>query len=62
MVAVMAWNGYMLPPQTEGIVTAPTRRFVGRRKLCFDGVSSVCSSSDKNHDDGSVSPRIFTKT
>lgn len=60
----MAWNGYMLPPQTEGIVTAPTRRFVGRRKLCFDGISSVCSSSDTHHDDGTVSPRprIFTKT
>ncbi|KAJ9561987.1 hypothetical protein OSB04_007147 [Centaurea solstitialis] len=63
MVVVMAWNGYMLPPQTEGIPTPPTRRFVGRRKLCFDGVSSVCSSSsDTNHHDGSVSPppRIFT--
>ncbi|KVH92680.1 PDZ domain-containing protein [Cynara cardunculus var. scolymus] len=64
MVVVMAWNGYMLPPQTEGIVTAPTRRFVGRRKLCFDGISSVCSSSDTHHDDGSISPRprLFTKT
>lgn len=60
----MAWNGYMLPPQTESKVMAPVRRFVGRRKLCFDGISSMCSSSDTHHDDDSVSPRhrIFTKT
>ncbi|KAI3670000.1 hypothetical protein L6452_41554 [Arctium lappa] len=65
MGVLMAWNGYMLPPQTEITVTAPTRRFVGRRKLCFDGISSVCSSSDTHHDDGgtvSPRPRIFTKT
>lgn len=60
----MAWNGYMLPPQTEGKAMAPARRFVGRRKLCFDGISSVCSSSDRHHDDDSISPRhrIVTKT
>ncbi|CAI9283202.1 unnamed protein product [Lactuca saligna] len=64
MGVVMAWNGYMLPPQTESKVMAPVRRFVGRRKLCFDGISSMCSSSDTHHDDDSVSPRhrIFTKT
>ncbi|KAI3726094.1 hypothetical protein L1987_65891 [Smallanthus sonchifolius] len=64
MGMVMAWSGYMLPPQTEAMLIAPTRRFVGRRKLCFDGISSVCTSSGTHHDDASVSPRhrIFTKT
>ncbi|MFS7946788.1 hypothetical protein Hanom_Chr06g00540411 [Helianthus anomalus] len=32
MGMVMALNGYMLPPQTE---IAPSRRFVGRQKLCL---------------------------
>ncbi|KAL8231515.1 hypothetical protein R6Q57_001293 [Mikania cordata] len=64
MGTIMAWNGYILPPQTEGTHIAPARRFVGRRKLCFDGISSVCSSYGTQHDDASVSsrPRIFTKT
>ncbi|PWA77802.1 trypsin family protein [Artemisia annua] len=57
VTVVMPWNGYMLPPihhQTEGTAG---RRFVGRRKLCFDGISSVFSSStdDPHH-------RISTKT
>ncbi|KAI3784824.1 hypothetical protein L1987_43930 [Smallanthus sonchifolius] len=64
MGMVMAWSSYMLSPQTEAIFIAPARRFVGRRKLCFDGISSVCASSGTHHDDASVSPRhrIFTKT
>nr|XP_043615303.1 protease Do-like 8, chloroplastic isoform X1 [Erigeron canadensis] len=57
VVMVMAWNGYMLPPQTDSV--SPARRFVGRRKLCFDGISSVCSSSGDHED--AVSPRILTK-
>ncbi|XP_021983325.1 uncharacterized protein LOC110879214 isoform X3 [Helianthus annuus] len=61
MGMVMAWNGYMLPPQTD---IAPARRFVGRRKLCFDGISSVCTSSGTHHEDTSVSHRhrVFINT
>ncbi|KAC9482321.1 hypothetical protein E3N88_45764 [Mikania micrantha] len=64
MGTIMAWNSYILPPQMEGTHIAPARRFVGRRKLCFDGISSVCSSYGTQHDEASVSsrPRIFTKT
>lgn len=58
MLVVMAWNGYMLPSQPEATPITPARRFVGRRKLCFDGISSVCSSSGTTHlDDNSGSPR-----
>ncbi|KAJ0754429.1 putative peptidase Do [Helianthus annuus] len=61
MGMVMAWNGYMLPPQTD---IAPARRFVGRRKLCFEGISSVCTSSGTHHEDTSVSHRhrVFINT
>ncbi|XP_071731074.1 protease Do-like 8, chloroplastic [Rutidosis leptorrhynchoides] len=65
MLVVMAWNGYMLSPQPELTSITPPRRFVGRRKLCFDGISSVCSSnSGTHHHQDSASPplRIITKT
>ncbi|KAK1432860.1 hypothetical protein QVD17_09762 [Tagetes erecta] len=60
MGTLMAFNAYMLPPETEPIFIS--RRFLGRRKLCFDGISSVCTSSGKLQHDASVSPRTITNT
>ncbi|PSS30455.1 Protease Do-like [Actinidia chinensis var. chinensis] len=47
---VIACNSCSRLPQRIRVPTR-TRRCLGRRELCFDGVSSVCSRSEPHHHD-----------
>ncbi|KAM7506742.1 hypothetical protein LguiA_017195 [Lonicera macranthoides] len=66
-VLIMSCNSSLplsLPPlhshrnRIGGVGKPPhsSRRFMGRRELCFDGISSFCSHSDSPSDDSSNDP------
>ncbi|KAL7190506.1 hypothetical protein ACSBR2_022727 [Camellia fascicularis] len=51
IIACNSSNPLLQPPHQRTQVPPKTTHSCGRRELCFDGISSVCSSSEPRHPD-----------
>ncbi|CAK9178943.1 unnamed protein product [Ilex paraguariensis] len=60
---VVACNSSLPPLHSHRISVSPTpRRFLGRRELCFDSISSVCSDDSSSSDVASSRPTSTQRT